>query len=367
LVPALTSWRDGERERQRRDQWRYRVAWEPVEIDRSARLSGTWLVITGSFRAEDEPLARWMSEVEEALTAAGATVRHETFDVAAEDGLGALDGVTGVVSLLGLGASDAGLFGTLRLVQSLVGVGFAGRLWAVTAGGVGVGPADGAPVPEQAQVWGLGRVAGLEHPGLWGGLIDLPSGQDFTESTGRQLVGVLSEGVEDQVALRQGVVLGRRLVRATTDAVPPSEQSWRPGGTVLITGGTGGLGAHVARWAVECGAEHIVLVSRRGTDAPGAGALVDELSAGGCRVSVVACDVSDREAVAELLAGIPEEHPLDVVIHTAGVGQDGLLVDSGVGDVMSIGGAKVLGARWLDELTVGLELSAFVVFSSIAG
>ncbi|MEU5980657.1 SDR family NAD(P)-dependent oxidoreductase, partial [Streptomyces sp. NPDC047315] len=364
---ALTSSRTGAEEQSRPGEWRYRVTWEPVEIDVTGRLSGTWLVVAGSHQVRDESLTAWLPGLEAALTAAGATVRHETFDAEAPDTLGSLDGVTGVVSLLGLGASDAGLFGTLRLVQSLVGVGFAGRLWAVTAGGVGVGPADGAPVPELAQVWGLGRVAGLEHPGLWGGLIDLPSGQDFTETAGRQLVGVLSEGVEDQVALRQGVVLGRRLVHAAPAPVVSADRSWRPSGTVLITGGTGGLGAHVARWVVERGAEHVVLVSRRGADAPGAQELADDLAAEGCRVTIAACDVSDREAVVELLAGVPDEHPLDVVIHAAGVGQDGLLVDSGVGDVVGVGGAKVLGARWLDELTVGLELSAFVVFSSIAG
>ncbi|MEU5980572.1 beta-ketoacyl reductase, partial [Streptomyces sp. NPDC047315] len=375
LVPALTSWRDGERERQRRDQWRYRVAWEPVEIDATESLSGTWLVITGSHQTVDESLVRWTSGLEAALTTAGATVRHETFDGGAPDAFGPLEGVDGVVSLLSVagdvspparGDVSTGLLATLRLIQVLARAGFAGRMWAMTSDAVSVGPADGAPAPEQAQVWGLGRVAGLEHPGLWGGLIDLPSGQHLTETIGRQLVGVLTAGTEDQVALRQDVVLGRRLVHAPIAPVTPTDRSWQPRGTVLITGGTGGLGAHVARWVAQRGAEHVVLVSRRGTDAPGAQELVDDLAAEGCRATIAACDVSDHEAVAELLAGIPEEHPLDVVVHTAGVVDDSVLTAMTEEQLAATARSKVLGALVLHELTTELPLSAFVLFSSAA-
>ncbi|MFD0428377.1 KR domain-containing protein [Streptomyces zhihengii] len=104
-----------------------------------------------------------------------------------------------------------------------------------------VGPAADPP---SATAWGLGRVAALELPHRWGGLIDLPA--QWTEQTSARLVGVLADGAEDQVAVRGPVVYGRRLVRATPARRTAPE--WNPAGTVLITGGTGALGAVVARW-----------------------------------------------------------------------------------------------------------------------
>ena len=92
---------------------------------------------------------------------------------------------------------------------------------------------------------------------------------------------------------------------------------WQPRGTVLVTGGTGGIGAHLARWLAEHGAEHLVLTSRRGADAPGAAELTEELTALGARVTVAACDVADRAAVAAVLDAIPADHPLTAVLHAA--------------------------------------------------
>ncbi|HEX4421052.1 MAG TPA: SDR family NAD(P)-dependent oxidoreductase, partial [Kofleriaceae bacterium] len=139
-------------------------------------------------------------------------------------------------------------------------------------------------------------------------------------------------------------------------------------GTVLITGGTGTLGALVARHLVAAhGVVHLVLASRQGAAAPGAEALARELEAAGASVTVVACDVADRSAVAAVLSGIPREHPLGAVIHTAGVLDDGVvgaLTPARLGAVLR---AKLDGAVHLHELTRSLELSAFVVFSSLAG
>ncbi|WP_432147172.1 SDR family NAD(P)-dependent oxidoreductase, partial [Streptomyces sp. bgisy084] len=182
------------------------------------------------------------------------------------------------------------------VVQALGDAGVGGRLWVVTRGAVCVGRSDGRPDPEQAAVWGLGRVAALELPDRWGGLVDLP---DPVDGRGLdRLAGVLAEGVEDQVAVRASGVFGRRLAHAPAPVLAgESVGGWRPRGTVLITGGTGALGARVARWVAERGAEHVVLTSRRGSEAPGAVELEAELSALGVRVSVVACDVADAEAV----------------------------------------------------------------------
>ncbi|MYU20129.1 KR domain-containing protein, partial [Streptomyces sp. SID8361] len=145
-------------------------------------------------------------------------------------------------------------------VQALVGVGAECLLWCVSRGAVSVGRSDRLAGVVQSQVWGLGRVVGLEHSAVWGGLVDLPEVLD-ERAVGR-LVGVLSGGGgEDQVAVRGSGVFVRRLVRSA--AAVGEGVSWRARGTVLVTGGTGALGARVARWVVGQGAEHVVLTSRR--------------------------------------------------------------------------------------------------------
>ncbi|MCN9245043.1 SDR family NAD(P)-dependent oxidoreductase, partial [Streptomyces sp. RY43-2] len=140
-----------------------------------------------------------------------------------------------------------------------------------------------------------------------------------------------------------------------------------PEGTVLVTGGTGVLGGVVARHVVRVwGVRRLVLVSRRGVDAPGAGVLVRELEGLGASVSVVACDVSDRGALEGVLAGVPVEHPLTGVVHAAGVLVDGTVASLSAGGVDAVLGPKVDAAFHLDELTSGCDVAAFVLFSSAA-
>ncbi|MFD7669251.1 SDR family NAD(P)-dependent oxidoreductase [Streptomyces sp. NPDC059788] len=138
-------------------------------------------------------------------------------------------------------------------------------------------------------------------------------------------------------------------------------------GTVLITGGTGGLGALAARHLVtEQGVRDLLLVSRRGEQAPGAAELVGELSGLGARVRVAACDVADREALAKLLADIPREHPLTAVVHTAGILDDATVASLTAGQVDAVLRPKVDAAWNLHELTRDLDLSSFVLYSSFA-
>jgi polyketide synthase 12 len=136
-------------------------------------------------------------------------------------------------------------------------------------------------------------------------------------------------------------------------------------GTVLITGGTGGLGALFARHlAQRHGARRLLLVSRRGLDAAGAPELVGELEGLGCEVRVAACDVADREQLAVLLGSL--EHPLTAVVHAAGVLDDGLVESLTPERLERVMRPKVDAALHLHELTAGMELSAFVLFSSVA-
>ncbi|MFD8387166.1 SDR family NAD(P)-dependent oxidoreductase, partial [Streptomyces sp. NPDC059679] len=139
-------------------------------------------------------------------------------------------------------------------------------------------------------------------------------------------------------------------------------------GTVVVTGGTGSLGAVVARHLVgEHGVRHLVLASRRGPDAKGARELVAELGEAGATVTAVACDVTDRDAVAALLAAVPAEHPLTGVVHIAGVLDDGVIATLTPERVAAVFAPKVTAVRHLDELTREMDLSMFAVFSSAAG
>ena len=141
-----------------------------------------------------------------------------------------------------------------------------------------------------------------------------------------------------------------------------------PDGTVLITGGTGSLGALVARHLVaEHGVRHLVLASRRGPDAEGAAELAAGLAEAGAAVTVTACDVADRDAVAALLAAVPAGHPLTGVVHTAGVLDDGVIGALTPERLEYVFGPKVTAIRHLDELTRDMDLSVFAVFSSAAG
>ncbi|MER6998702.1 SDR family NAD(P)-dependent oxidoreductase [Streptomyces sp. NPDC000410] len=253
---------------------------------------------------------------------------------------------------------------TVVLAQAFVDSGLDGPLWCLTEAVQVTAPDERPGDPAREALWGLGRVIALEHPDLWGGVIDVPAGS--TAELARSLAGVLTgESGEDQVALRAQEVFARRWKRAAPrpKAAP---RTWTPTGTALVTGGTGGIGRHVARWLAHRGAPHIVLTSRSGPGAPGADELAAELRALGSAVTLAACDITDRDALRSLLGSLPADQPLTSVFHTAATLDDGTL-DALTGErIEQAGRAKTLGARHLHELTAGADLTAFVLFSSFA-
>ena len=146
----------------------------------------------------------------------------------------------------------------------------------------------------------------------------------------------------------------------------PATSEWQ--GTVLITGGTGGLGGLIAEHLVSAhGARHLLLVSRRGDSAEGTEELVARLGALGAEVKIATCDVSDKVQVSTLLEGIESEYPLSAVVHAAGVLDDGTIESLSAKRVSDVLSPKVDGAWNLHELTRELDLRAFVMFSSLAG
>ncbi|MFI5468821.1 SDR family NAD(P)-dependent oxidoreductase [Streptomyces cacaoi] len=236
------------------------------------------------------------------------------------------------------------------------------RLVVVTRGAVPAGPTTVTDVPSAA-VWGLVRAAQAEMPDRIL-LLDLDPGADTEEAVATALATD-----EPQVAVRGTTLLVPRLAPAGPLAKQSAEQPVvDPDGTVLVTGGTGSLGALVARHLVRArGVRHLLLAGRRGPAAEGAEELVAELSELGATVTVAGCDVSDRDAVAALLDGIPATHPLTAVVHTAGVLDDGLLGAMDPARLAAVLGPKAEGGRHLDELTRDRDLAAFVAFSSAAG
>ncbi|WP_324290544.1 type I polyketide synthase [Streptomyces sp. H27-H5] len=395
VLPALSMWRRKLREQSTVDSRRYRTGWRPAtgSAPNGARLSGTWLVAVPAGRMVDDP---WTAATLRALRDHGAEVLPvpvepgagraalaDQLRLAVSGAAGAADvpgdttDIVGVLSLLAIDEQPhpvhavlpEGLAATLALIQALGDAGVDMPLWCATRGAVSTGSADPLRSAHQAQVWALGRTAALEHSARWGGLIDLPDVLDARVA--RRFAAALAGGHEgeDQLAVRGAGVFVRRLLRSPQGAtgVTGATAGWQPRGTVLITGGTGALGAHVARWLAGAGAAHLVLTSRRGAAAEGADALRAELEELGAQVTIEACDIADRDAVARLLDGLPQEHPLTAVVHAAGVGTPGMLAETTPQEFAEVLAAKAAGARHLDDLLGDRPLDAFVLFSSISG
>jgi benzoate-CoA ligase family protein len=242
---------------------------------------------------------------------------------------------------------------------------FAGsRLALITSGAVAVRADELVPGLEQSPLWGLLRSAQAENPGRFV-LADV----DSEESSWRALSGALAGG-EAQLAIRDGAVHVPRLSRiaGATAAPEHGERPFDSSGTVLITGGTGTLGALLARHLVlEHGVPNLLLASRRGADAPGAAELRAELEALGATIALAACDVAERGELEQLLDSVAAEQPLTAVVHAAGVIDDGVIGSLTAERIDRTLRAKADAAWHLHELTERLPLRAFVLFSSAAG
>ncbi|WOR03154.1 type I polyketide synthase [Mycobacterium marinum] len=246
------------------------------------------------------------------------------------------------------------------------------HLVVLTRHAITTSPDDLAPDPAQAATAALIHTTQNEHPNRIT-LIDI----DNTPTTAQTLTNVLatltnptSAPTEPQLALRHGTPHTPRLTpttaETTTTTSPPVE--FDPAGTVLITGGTGMLGAVFAEHMIaQYGARHLLLVSRSGPDAPGADNLYQRLTQLGAQITITACDTSDPTQLATLLANIPSEQPLRAVIHTAAVLHDAVLTELSPDQLDTVLTAKADTAWHLHQLTAHIDLDAFVMFSSAAG
>ncbi|MBL3671575.1 SDR family NAD(P)-dependent oxidoreductase, partial [Streptomyces sp. M2CJ-2] len=335
----------------------HRTTWQPLSLAAHARTApGNWVRLTADPQAAGHPDVPAHADLAGLLAAVtrGAAVPDTVL----------VDATAGASDDDVLAATRSGALGLLATVQGwLADTRLAGSKLVVLTRGAA--PIHGDVSPAQAALWGLVRAAQAEHPDRFV-LVDT----DGSDASAQALPALLATG-EPECALYDGDAHVPRLTRVAPPADTGEQDAapgWDPHGTVLITGGTGGLGGLAARHLVaELGVRHLLLTSRRGPDAPGARALSDELTALGATVTVAACDVADRGAVAGLLAGIPAAHPLTAVVHAAGA------ADSGVVDALTpeqfdaVLRPKADAAWHLHELTRNLGLAAFVLYSSAGG
>ncbi len=259
--------------------------------------------------------------------------------------------------------------GTVHRALELVQAWFAderfsdSRLVLMTDGAVGADAGRDLAGLAQAPLWGLVRCAQAESPDRLV-LVDC-AGEDASRAA---LAQALASG-EPQLALRAGGVFAPRLSPVSSASAGGAEgrnaDAGSAPGTVLITGGTGDLGGLVARhMAAKREVGHLLLVSRRGHEAPGAAELEAELTGLGVKVTVASCDVADREQLKKLLDCVPAEHPLNGIVHTAGVLDDAVIESLTAERVDRVLAPKLDAAFYLHELTRDLDLDMFVLFSS---
>ncbi|MEV2250880.1 type I polyketide synthase [Streptomyces sp. NPDC050147] len=376
VLPALHAWRERRRGEAAIEEWRYRVSWNRAAANESPVLTGTWLLVVPE--GHPGPAA---AHVASALSGRGGDIRtlpvrttsHDTADMARQLGAHARD-LAGVVSLLALDEEPhpghpeltAGAAATVLLLQALSEAGVEAPLWCVTSGAVATGPDDSVTCPHQGALAGLLRVVDLERARpLY--QVDIPEALSARDRT--RLAGVIARpGDEHQFAVRPAGVLVPRLTRIPRSSDRPT-RDWSPNGTALITGGSGALAAHSARWLAGKGAARLVLLSRQGPDAPNAEELRAELEELGAEVTFAACDITDREALAAVIGRIPADQPLTTVVHTAGVLDDGVPMESAADPLTRLAGimsAKAGGAAHLHELVDDQPIEQFLLFSSAA-
>ena len=246
----------------------------------------------------------------------------------------------------------------LHLLQALIAQQQSPKLWLVTKEAVPVSKLSGVA---QAPLWGLGKAIALEHPELWGGMLDIDSS---TPDADKLLAEIVDPEQEEQIAWREGQRYVARLVPSQPKLT--RKVSIHSEATYLITGGLGALGLKVAQWLVDSGAKNIVLTSRSGASERNADALA-EIEQKGAKVIVAQADVTCEREMADLFGKIEFSlPPLKGIFHAAGVAQYQALKDVDLDTFNAVLRPKVLGTWILERLSADIELDFFVGFSSIA-
>ena len=240
------------------------------------------------------------------------------------------------------------------------------RLWFVTANTQKTDDGACSVDPVQAPLWGLGRTIAIEHPGIWGGLIDLQLNEDTTPDMDLLAAEFLDPDGENQIVIsadRQRAI--PRFVRQSLAELPAQVPTVRSDATYLVTGGLGMLGRSVARWLIAKGAKHLVLTGRNAS-AEAAEQIFSAAERGAAQLHIVAADISREEDVRHLFQKISKElPPLKGVVHSSGILDDGILARLDWDRFARLFAVKVYGSWLLHEYTKSLELDFFVLKSSL--
>ncbi len=399
-------------------RWLHGLAWRRADRPATARGesagSGRWLICAdrGGVAAELVRLLEMRGATCTQLAPGEESTISLAGSLAGSPAGSPAGGFRGVIHLGGLDdegepsgdnlqvAQARGTLSVLALIQRLAEATPAPRLWIATRRAQAL-PMDPGPVAlAHAPLWGLGRVIALEHPDLWGGLIDVdaaPAGEvaavlleeiwasrpdDRAQTAAKPGSAPHGDGspdedpgAEDQVAYRGGVRHVARLerlefvTRNPDAAPPPAPLRLRADRSYLIAGGLGGLGLTVAQWMIANGARHLALLGRRPVDGHGEGRLaaVRALEAAGARVIVQQADLGRAEEVARAVGEIARSMPpLAGVVHAAGLVDDGALVRQDPARFARVMAPKVAGAWNLHAATLGQPLEFFALFSSAA-
>jgi acyl transferase domain-containing protein/surfactin synthase thioesterase subunit len=355
--------------------WLYRLGWveRPLaRIESPGAAAGEWLIVADASGVGEAVAARLERRGGRAIVV-GTRRRPGAL-------VGRLAALRGIVHCRALdapaladltptrlaGAERRSAGSALELVRALAErrerAGTSARMWVITRGTQLVKTGD-AVEPVAAPVWGLGRTVALEHPSLWGGLVDLDPAAPAADAADALVAELLHGDGESEIALREA---GRFVARLEP---LPSADGWTPvtirtDATYLITGGLGTLGLAVARWLVDRGARSLALTSRRAPDAE-ARAAIARLESLGATVRVIAADVASAADVHRLFRSLAAAPPLAGVVHGAGVLADGIVAGMDWAQFARVTAPKIRGAWLLHRATRGMTLDFFVLHSSL--
>ena len=333
---------------------------QAVIVARAPDVAANWLII-----GDQGEVGQHLTEL---LTARGQSAHHIQADdydrwLNNADHQGVID-----TTSLGAGGAAASLCDhVLRLTQTLIRARRSTKLWVVTRGAQSVESTDQPSLLASSTLWGLGRVIALEHPEVWGGLIDLSGTDSPLDDATAILTDLFNNDGEDQVVWRGDRRYVPRLMRKTGVG---SAAAWQasPAGAYLITGGLGGLGLKLASWLAERGARHLVLMGRSGLtgrDADRKVSAIKAIEVSGASVTVIAADVANRAEMTALFDRFGHDLPaLRGVIHAAAALSAWPVADMPIEALHDMLRPKVDGTQLLHELTRNMTLDCFVMFSS---
>ncbi|NLG56582.1 MAG: type I polyketide synthase, partial [Rhodococcus sp.] len=372
-------------------QWRDADAVDVAAVDAAATAHGTWLVLsdggTQGRRIVDGLRERGATVIEAAAYEPGTPIDGERIREHVSALVAECAPSAGVIQLVtpesAAGSFDAAVAiscaSTLAIATTLAVSESPAKMWILTAGAVEAG--DGAINAEQTPVWGLGRVISLEHPEIWGGMIDLdPADTDLSHTDPSDTAGslsvalaeVLAQGTEDQVAYRDGQRLVARLERTALEAASPSQLEIVSDRAYLVTGGRGTLGLRIAAWLADRGAEELILLGRsplpedpeQGSHAAKVLSTVEQLRERGVRVHLADADVANFTDVEQLFAPSQPWQDIAGVVHAAGAFTPTPISmmnwETFAGDLA----AKVTGVRNIEQASAAANLDFLVLYSS---